>query len=105
MSIEEWLAKADDVFPRSFGIRRATTFAPLGEKSSLDRQGREVHLGDRKRPRSILQLPFAQQTFEQICERFQVHGSIVRTLTRSDVPTFSCDNVAMNGEAFGKKHF
>ncbi|KAH7345787.1 hypothetical protein BKA66DRAFT_23185 [Pyrenochaeta sp. MPI-SDFR-AT-0127] len=100
MSIEDWLTQVNDALPRTIGLRRATAFAPLGQKSSLDPSNRGAPLAYEQKPRSIRHLPFAQQTFEQICEQFRVHGSIVRTLTRSDVPTFVCHSIDMNGAAF-----
>lgn len=105
MSINDWLVKAEDSLPRIIGTRRATTFAPLGEKSALDHQKHDASPDHMRRSLSIRDLPFAQHTFERICERFQVHDSIVRTLTRSDVPTFSCDSVEMHEEALGEYTF
>jgi hypothetical protein len=101
MSIEDWLAKASDLPPRNFGIRRATTFAPLGDKSFLGPTNCPSASGGRQQPRGLRHLPFSQQTFEEICEKFQVHGSIVRALARSDVPTFSYDRVVMAESALG----
>jgi len=105
MSIEEWLAKASDALPRAIKTRCATLLAPLGEKASSERLVQEEFAKERK-PQSIRSLPFAQHTFEQICERYSIHGSIVRALTRSDVPVFSCDSLKMKGnvknECFGK---
>jgi hypothetical protein len=101
MSIEEWLGKASDPPLRSLGIRRASTFAPLAEKISLDRSNCEPSSRKGQQPRSLRYLPFSQYTFEQICEKFQVHRSIVRAVARSDVPTISCDRVDMKGPALG----
>jgi hypothetical protein len=101
MSIEEWLAKASDIPPHSLGIRRAATFAPLGEKQGIDRSNCTSSSSNRRQPRGLRYLPFSQSTFEQICEKFQVHGSIVRALARSDVPTFQCNKVNMKEPALG----
>jgi hypothetical protein len=101
ISIEEWLAKESDLHPRQFGIRRATTFAPLGERSFLDRSKCETSSENGQQPRGLRYLPFTQTTFQEICEKFQVHRSIVRAVSRSDVPTISCDRVDMDGPALG----
>ncbi|KAH3919719.1 hypothetical protein HBH56_017900 [Parastagonospora nodorum] len=103
MSIGDWLVEAEDSMPCKRGIRRETTFAPFEEKSHKGHEFQEATLTQEatsRRPRSLLNLPFSKSTFERICERFQVHDSIVRTLTRTDVPTFSCNNVEMGGPAY-----
>jgi hypothetical protein len=102
MSIEEWLAKAEDSGSCTHAVRRQTTFAALGEKPHRDYIKREAPEPHGRRPRSLLNLPFSKETFHQICEQFQVHDSIVRALTRSDVPTFACDSVDMDGPAQSK---
>jgi hypothetical protein len=102
MTIEEWLEKAEDSGSCTRAIRRETTFAPLGENSNRDHIKREPAMPHARRSRSLLNLPFSQQTFQRICERFQVHDSIVRALTRSDVPTFTSDMVEMDEPAQSK---
>ncbi|KAH3938453.1 hypothetical protein HBH53_257690 [Parastagonospora nodorum] len=102
MSIKEWLAEVGDYMPYKRGTRRGTTFAPFEEKSHKSHALQDPALTqemEKWSPRSLLNLPFSNVTFEQICKRFQVHDSVVRTLTRTDVPTFSCDNVEMDGLA------
>ncbi|KAH4354395.1 hypothetical protein HBH97_248810 [Parastagonospora nodorum] len=104
MSIKEWLAEVGDYMPYKRGTRRGTTFAPFEEKSHKSHALQDPALTqemEKWSPRSLLNLPFSNVTFEQICKRFQVHDSVVRTLTRTDVPTFSCDNVEMDGLAQG----
>ena len=105
MSIKEWLAEVGDYMPYKRGTRRGTTFAPFEEKSHKSHALQDPALTqemEKWSPRSLLNLPFSNVTFEQICKRFQVHDSVVRTLTRTDVPTFSCDNVEMDGLAQGE---
>jgi hypothetical protein len=103
MSIEDWLFISDDALLRENGIRRTATFAPLKGQSVFDSSNGEASSSRYTgKSRSIRNLPFAHNTFVEICGRFQVHDSIVRTLTRSDVPTFSCDNVELDGEALGR---
>jgi len=100
MSIGEWLATTSDALPCIIRARCATTLAPLAEKAPME------HDIETQKPRGILHLPFAQHTFEEVCRQYQIHGSILRTLTRSDMPAFSCDSVKMKGhikdECFGK---
>jgi hypothetical protein len=84
--------------PRAVELRRDMILSSLGEKQSLDRVDREASQTSIPTIRSLRHLPFEKETFESICDRFQVHRSIVRTLARSDLPMFSCDNVDMNGQ-------
>lgn len=98
MSLEQWLAMADVIPLCEGGMRRQTTFAPLGELPSVESRNNETSAPPASNARSLRHLPFEQRTFRRICERFQIHNSIVRTLTRSDVPAFSCDNTSMGGE-------
>ncbi|KAF2030942.1 hypothetical protein EK21DRAFT_48425, partial [Setomelanomma holmii] len=49
--------------------------------------------------RSLRNLPFSRVTFEKICQKLQVHRSIVRAVARTDVPSISCDRVDMRGQA------
>lgn len=102
MSIEQWLAKAELLLPTKNGARRETTFAPLAKEPLLDSVKHEVPSHPTSILRSLRYLPYSQRTFRHICERFQVHKSVVRTLARSDVPTFSCDDVEMGEPALGK---
>jgi hypothetical protein len=101
MSIDEWLAKSSDLPARSLGIRRAETFARLGEKTSQGHQSCEQTSDYGRQPRGLRNLPYSLETFESICEKFQVHDSIVRVVTRTDVPTISCAKVDMRGPALG----
>jgi hypothetical protein len=80
-------------------LRGETTFAALGEKSVSDQFPAATRVP--QKPRSILYLPFGQETFDMICDRFQVHQSIVRTIARSDVPAFSSHRVEMKHPAIG----
>ncbi|KAF2823103.1 hypothetical protein CC86DRAFT_76131 [Ophiobolus disseminans] len=59
----------------------------------------ESNLETRQKPRNILRLPFAENTFDSICSRFQVHKSIARTIARKDVPSFSCERIEMDHPA------
>jgi hypothetical protein len=100
LSIDGWLAALEEDLQCNAVLRRETTFAALGEKGLPDHQ---FHAATRvpPKPRSILNLPFAQETFDMICDRFQVHQSIVRTIARSDVPAFSSERVEMKHPAIG----
>jgi hypothetical protein len=99
MSIKEWLEETNKIANRALGLRHATTLASFGEKPSIDHVDREASKTSITSVRSLRHLPFEQETFESICDKFQVHKSIVRTLARSDLPMFSCDNVVMKGQA------
>ena len=101
MSIEEWLVKINESSSQQFRIRRAATLAPLGEKASLDHSIGQLSPGRRQQPRGLRHLPFSKETFVQICEKFQVHRSIVRSVARSDVPSITCDRVDLKGPALG----
>ncbi|KAK1657020.1 hypothetical protein BDP55DRAFT_687103 [Colletotrichum godetiae] len=45
--------------------------------------------------REVRELPFDQNTFRDICDRFFVHSSIARVISRADVPVFSRSYVTM----------
>lgn len=51
--------------------------------------------------RSLRTLPFLRYTFEEIAERFYVHDSIARVVSRADVPEFSCEKTKMTRPAYG----
>lgn len=46
--------------------------------------------------REVRQLPFDQITFRDICDKFFVHSSIARVISRADVPVFSRSYITMN---------
>ncbi|KAF2134965.1 hypothetical protein P153DRAFT_362675 [Dothidotthia symphoricarpi CBS 119687] len=98
IGIADWLRETQGDLAHTNGFRRAETFAPLGEKHNTLRATREASLS--KQPaRGIRHLPFSLPTFERICERFQIHQSFIRAMTRSDVPLFSCEEVEMKRPA------
>ncbi|KAH7091633.1 hypothetical protein FB567DRAFT_278455 [Paraphoma chrysanthemicola] len=99
MSIDEWLAKSTDLPARPLEIRRAETFARLGEKPTEGHSSCDQTPEYGRQPRGLRHLPYSLETFESICEKFQVHDSIVRVVTRTDVPTISSARVDMNGPA------
>ncbi|KAK1723675.1 uncharacterized protein BDZ83DRAFT_580335, partial [Colletotrichum acutatum] len=45
--------------------------------------------------REVRHLPFDQNTFRDICDRFFIHSSIARVINRADVPVFSRSFVTM----------
>jgi hypothetical protein len=98
MSINDWIAHLESDIAPTIGIRRAGTFDPLSEKHQIGQHPR----GSTLRHGSVRDLPFSQKTFEFICKKFQVHESILRAVSRSDVPMLSCEPVNMKHSAFGK---
>jgi hypothetical protein len=98
MSVNGWFAHLDNSTNSKPGLRRADTFAMLDEKSEANMA---TEFMSRKRS-SVRDLPFLQITFESICSRLHVHDSIVRTVSRADVPTFSFERVNMSQPAYSK---
>jgi len=102
-SIHDWLEKTKQHDSCGSALRQKATLEVLAEKKMGHTGGQSgIRLESRPRkPRSVLHLPFSQDTFEEICRAFQVHKSIVRTVARSDVPAFSCEHVEMGRPALG----
>jgi hypothetical protein len=97
MTYAEWEEQAQGEMV-SLGPRRNQTFAALGE---------EVHpsspvIKSKCRQPGIATLPFTYDTFKEICDKFGVHESFIKALTRSDVPSFSSEKVDMGYAAYGK---
>lgn len=75
----------------------------MGEKIAADPAGRsEIPSDGGKRnfrggTRQVRQVPFEADTFRDICEKFYVHASISRVISRADVPLFSRAVVKMGG--------
>jgi len=73
-----------------------TTFAALAQgrkidESSLVNQPPVVMRGVRT-------LPFSKDVFEMVAQIFNIHGSIARVISRTDVPVFNCEHVTILGD-------
>ncbi|RSL95188.1 hypothetical protein CEP52_012204 [Fusarium oligoseptatum] len=85
---DEWLEK----------IERHETDQPREQPTSSNKNGQ----------RTLRILPFSQDSFHIIVNKFYVHGMIARAISRADIPTFSAAEVEMSLEdeqthsAFGK---
>jgi hypothetical protein len=86
----------------TIGPRRQLTFATLSEGYRSPQSSHEAE--HETRQPGIRTLPFSYGVFKSICESFRVHESITKAITRSDVPSFSCEKVMMNQPAYGKQH-
>ncbi|CAI6287394.1 unnamed protein product [Periconia digitata] len=100
MSCDDWLqiTRTDDADSTKIGVRRAQTFAGLRDKTCAN-----LHVDKEKcvpRERGVRTLPFSPGIFESICETFHVHTSIVKTISRADVPSFASEQVFMGAEAY-----
>ncbi|CAO2653796.1 Nn.00g032070.m01.CDS01 [Neocucurbitaria sp. VM-36] len=100
MSYSEWLERLDASSTPKSTIRRASTFAPLGDKQPMESPTRVHEMPAPQTQQSISTLPFSIQTFKKICEQFNIHESIVRSVTRSDIPSFSCNSIRMGQPAY-----
>ncbi|KXH68994.1 hypothetical protein CSAL01_06611 [Colletotrichum salicis] len=56
----------------------------------------DIDNGAKGGEREVRRLPFDEITFKDICERFFVHSSISRVISRADVPLFSKSRVSVN---------
>ncbi|KAF1850800.1 uncharacterized protein K460DRAFT_412448 [Cucurbitaria berberidis CBS 394.84] len=100
MTYSEWRGKLDaNAIPKA-SIRRTTTFAPLGDNKQTGPSIEAHNTSVRQKEQSIRTLPFSVETFKSICEQFHIHESITRAMSRSDVPSFSCDSVKMGQPAY-----
>ena len=96
MTYTDWLDRADTDGIEKVGVRHIQTFAPLGEK-----QAPTANQAATKRQTSIKTLPFSYETFKSVCERFQIHESITKAITRNLTPSFSYDQIKMEETAYG----
>lgn len=92
MSYTEWLGYNSENTKSMVGLRCAQNFAALGEKQHAKQSSKQA---------DIRKLPFSQNTFKSICQKFRVHSSITKAITRSASPSFTCEKVIMNQAAYG----
>ncbi|CAN9309015.1 unnamed protein product [Alternaria alternata] len=91
MSYTEWLKYNSESKKSMIGLRCSQTFAALA--------GKQHHKQSFKQA-DIRKLPFSYKTFKSICQKFRVHGSITKTITRTTSPSFSCEKVVMDQAAY-----
>ncbi|KAF9701379.1 hypothetical protein EKO04_001039 [Ascochyta lentis] len=91
MSIADWLAHIQSETAPNHRMRRANTLAQLCEKQSVSMESSSPA----PRRGSPKDLPFSRKTFECISKKLQIHDSIVRAVSRTDIPTFNCEKVEM----------
>ncbi|KAF7671701.1 hypothetical protein GT037_010223 [Alternaria burnsii] len=91
MSYTEWLGYNSENTKSMVGLRCAQNFAALGGKQNAKQSSKQA---------DIRKLPFSQNTFKSICQKFRVHSSITKAITRSASPSFTCEKVIMNQAAY-----
>lgn len=96
MSSDKWMSLYEKKGLVMDPSKRALTFASLAEKSPLTPLS--------KGHRSVRTLPFSEQVFRLIAERFYVHHSISAVVSRADVPSFSVAEVEMK-DSKGSTYF
>ncbi|WQF76370.1 hypothetical protein CDEST_01384 [Colletotrichum destructivum] len=79
---------------RSLSWPKNVTISSLGHKW----QKQPVENGIRGGKREVRQLPFEECVFRDICDKFFVHSSIARVISRADVPVFSRSLVNMGAD-------
>lgn len=79
---------------RSLSWPKNVTISSLGDKG----QKQPVENGTRGGKREVRQLPFEECVFRDICDKFFVHSSIARVISRADVPVFSRSLVNMGAD-------
>lgn len=87
MSSDKWMSLYEEKGLVMDSNRRALTFASLTEKSPVT----PLSNGHR----SVRTLPFSEEVFRLIADRFYVHHSISAVVSRADVPSFSAAEVEM----------
>jgi hypothetical protein len=81
-----------------FNERDRSYIWPFGEKLPTSQNGPSPGASKRNPQsgtREVRQLPFDRQTFKKICNKFHVHTSISRVISRADVPFISRAKVNM----------
>jgi hypothetical protein len=84
-------------------IRRRDTLARFGEKKVHETKSISTAFPAPQRRRSLREVPFSKITFQMICKALQVHRSILRSISRSDISSFSCERVKMGTSSIGKQ--
>ncbi|KAF2177163.1 hypothetical protein K469DRAFT_380510 [Zopfia rhizophila CBS 207.26] len=97
-SLDDWLKRACEKPQPIPGIRRANTFAHLEEKTDKAEATPSPLVTSQRR--GVRTVPFSQKTFELIASSFQIHSSIARVISRTDVPIFSCEKITMHRPAY-----
>ncbi len=95
---DKWLEQIGQDGQRCTRAQKISNFATLSEKASpmnLEKEaGKDMMSGGR---RSVRTLPFSREVFHNVTQKFLVHGSIARCISRSDIPVFSSTQVEMGG--------
>jgi hypothetical protein len=94
MSYTEWRETLGDDDSREFLERRLQAFAVLSEKGVTKDKRQPMQPGVRK-------VPFSSHVFKSICEKFYVHECILKTIARTDTPSFFCEELKMSKNAKG----
>jgi hypothetical protein len=97
MTYSEWLDQIETESIEKIGVRHTQTFAALGEKQHPTAT---MPVAATRQP-GIRNLPFSYDGFRLICERFQVHESVTKAITRNNTPSFSFEQVNMGDIACG----
>lgn len=92
ISIDYFLYQARQSLEKSFDMRRKQILSPLAEKAQIVEQPRF---------RGLCTVPFSEATLRLLATRMRIHESISRTISCSDVATFTVDDVYMYKPAQG----
>lgn len=98
MTYEEWLERVKDGENAILRARGIQTFMPLRNKSSFDNEETRPVV----RQPGLRTLPVSHGIFQSVCEAFQVHTSVIKTIARSDLPSFNWEKINMGEEAYGE---
>ena len=92
-------SRADTGFKDSFNEKNRSYSWPKNENiEAIAPGGRRSSINTRHRhgaSQDVRNLPFEKDTLRGICKKFFVHPSIVRAISRADVPLFSRAQVQM----------
>ncbi len=104
VSIPDWLSGTEQEYEANSISRKDIMFSGFSGKTSpatydtIDAKPR----AQTQRPRTAKDLPFSEHVFQEICERFQLHDSLIRAISKQDTPLFTAENVIMKAPSIGK---
>lgn len=92
ISMDDWLNEETNAITTSLETHGTHRLSPLAENLNM------VHTS---KPTGVRTVPYSSATFQLLSSRLRVHESIARTISHSDVATFTADEIYMHNRAFG----
>jgi hypothetical protein len=93
---DDWRERINAAMPSRSNTQRTMIFASTGEKGETTIPNQT---GKSSGQRSLRTLPFSKDLFRLITNRFYIHGSIAKVISRADIPVFSNARIRMQDES------